>query len=174
MILDIYCMNCKEHILQADTDTLKDPLKGHMFKIKPKMEWDIVFTDDSAGLDLACPKCTWSFCEDDKLLYLHPYDDKLRTVRVRYISLALRLRNGKTPAEQAREDAIERHHDQFKVNAGPSPAEPEDNPEDEPEKKSRKTRKKKKKKVKKKTKRKIPKRNKYSNKCKNRGIDNGE
>ena len=64
MIIDIYCQNCKEHVLQADTDTLKLPLIGSMFTQKTGMEWAI-FSPSSVGNDLICPMCESCFHWDD-------------------------------------------------------------------------------------------------------------
>lgn len=63
MIIDIYCCACKEFILQADTDTLKTPLVGGMFKVRPGREWSL-FSPHDVGLDLTCPLCEWSFHEN--------------------------------------------------------------------------------------------------------------
>lgn len=60
MNIDVYCCNCKEYILQADTETLKSPLVGDMFKQKTGMEWDM-FSTSATGNDLTCPKCEWVF-----------------------------------------------------------------------------------------------------------------
>ncbi len=60
MELDVYCNSCKEHILQADTNTLAEPLIGSMFKVKKDMEWSM-FSPHDTGLDLVCSLCSWVF-----------------------------------------------------------------------------------------------------------------
>ena len=66
MNLNIYCNNCHEHILQADTETLTSPLVGSMFTAKTGMEWAI-FSQHDKDLDLICPLCNWLFHMDGRL-----------------------------------------------------------------------------------------------------------
>ena len=66
--LEVYCCNCKEHILEADTDTLASPLKGSMFKVRPEREWYLSFDDVCEGLNLTCPVCGWAFHVEQSLL----------------------------------------------------------------------------------------------------------
>lgn len=67
MHITIYCVNCRADILRADSDTLKSPLVGSMFLVKPGMEWNI-FAPTATGNDLTCPMCEWSFHRDGLLL----------------------------------------------------------------------------------------------------------
>lgn len=66
MEINVYCISCKVEILIADTDTLKSPLIGEMFKVKKDMEWSL-FSPFDAGNDLTCPMCEWTFHENGKL-----------------------------------------------------------------------------------------------------------
>ena len=66
--LEIYCCNCKEHILEADTDTLKQPLNGSMFKVRPEREWFLSFDDECEDHNLTCPVCGWAFHVEQSLL----------------------------------------------------------------------------------------------------------
>ena len=67
MEVKIFCMNCKVEILRADTDTLKTPLIGNMFRVKKDMEWSL-FSPHDIGNDLLCPMCEWTFHENGKLM----------------------------------------------------------------------------------------------------------
>lgn len=67
MDIKIFCMNCKEEILQADTDTLRSPLIGNMFRVKKDMEWSL-FSPHDIDKDLICPRCEWCFHVDGKLM----------------------------------------------------------------------------------------------------------
>ena len=66
MEIKIFCNNCKVEILRADTDTLKTPLVGEMFKVKKDMEWAL-FSDHDTGNDLICPMCDWVLHENGKI-----------------------------------------------------------------------------------------------------------
>ena len=67
MEVKIFCANCKVEILRADTDTLRSPLIGNMFKVKKDMEWSM-FSPHDNGNDLLCPMCDWAFHENGKLM----------------------------------------------------------------------------------------------------------
>ena len=66
MEIKIFCNNCKVEILRADTDTLKSPLVGEMFRVKKDMEWAL-FSDHDTANDLICPMCDWVFHENGKV-----------------------------------------------------------------------------------------------------------
>ena len=66
MEVKIFCSNCKVEILRADTDTLKTPLVGSMFKVKKDMEWSL-FSPYDQGNDLTCPMCDWTFHDNGKV-----------------------------------------------------------------------------------------------------------
>lgn len=68
MKLEVYCGNCKEHILEADTDTLEQPLTGAMFKVRPEREWYLSFDNECEGINLTCPVCGWMFHVEQSLL----------------------------------------------------------------------------------------------------------
>ena len=70
--LEVYCCNCKEHILEADTDTLASPLRGSMFKVRPEREWYLSFDDVCEGLNLTCPVCGWAFHVEQSLMVRKP------------------------------------------------------------------------------------------------------
>ena len=67
MEIRIFCSNCKVEILRADTDTLKTPLIGNMFKVKKDMEWSM-FSPHDQGNDLTCPMCDWTFHDNGKVV----------------------------------------------------------------------------------------------------------
>jgi hypothetical protein len=67
MNLIVYCQNCLDHILMANSEDLKHPLNGSMFRVKPDMEWDI-FSSTAVGNDLVCPICGWCFHYEGQLL----------------------------------------------------------------------------------------------------------
>ena len=66
--LEVYCGNCKEHILEADTDTLGLPLTGAMFKVRPDREWYLYFDGECMHQNLTCPQCGWPFHVEQSLL----------------------------------------------------------------------------------------------------------
>ena len=66
MEIRVFCSNCKVEILRADTDTLKTPLIGSMFKVKKDMEWSL-FSPHDQGNDLTCPMCDWTFHDNGKV-----------------------------------------------------------------------------------------------------------
>lgn len=67
MEIKIFCAGCKVEILRADTDTLKTPLIGNMFKVKKDMEWSL-FSAHDVGFDLICPMCEFTFHQDGKVM----------------------------------------------------------------------------------------------------------
>lgn len=67
MEINVFCMNCKVEILRADTDTLKSPMVGYMFRVKKDMEWSL-FSPHDMGNDLICPMCDWAFHENGKIM----------------------------------------------------------------------------------------------------------
>lgn len=69
----VFCSNCKEDILRADSEKLKFPLIGSMFTVKPGMEWDI-FGPSATGNDLICPMCEWSFLKGSNGLLIGSLD----------------------------------------------------------------------------------------------------
>ena len=80
MNLRIKCLNCREEVLQCETQELWTPLKGSMFKVKKDMEWAI-FSPEDTGRDLICPMCNWCFAFDDvkekeRLVYIDPETGK--------------------------------------------------------------------------------------------------
>lgn len=66
--LEVYCCSCKEYILEANTDTLKSPLNGDMFKVRPDREWYLYFDGECEDHNLTCPMCSWPFHVEQKLL----------------------------------------------------------------------------------------------------------
>lgn len=66
MEIKIFCMACKVEILRADTDTLRTPLIGNMFKVKKDMEWNL-FSPHDTDKDLICPMCEWTFHEEGRV-----------------------------------------------------------------------------------------------------------
>lgn len=67
MEIKIFCNNCHEEILRADTETLKTPLIGEMFQVKKDMEWAL-FSPSDVDKDLICPMCEWAFHENGNVM----------------------------------------------------------------------------------------------------------
>jgi hypothetical protein len=74
MKLEVYCCNCKEYILETDTEILDTPLKGFMFKVRPDREWWLDFDDNNEGLNLTCPVCGWMFHVEQSLMVRKKYE----------------------------------------------------------------------------------------------------
>lgn len=108
MIIDIYCINCREFIYQADTHTLKKPLEGHMFPLRPDREW-VPLPPDAKDMDLVCPMCSWTFHEYGKLLVMHPSRRELIVTTTGTMAMQLGLIRGKTARERSVEDFYEAH-----------------------------------------------------------------
>jgi hypothetical protein len=68
MKLEVHCQNCKEYVLETDTEILEEPLRGHMFNLRPEREWILDFDDTAEDQQLACPMCGWGFHVEQKLL----------------------------------------------------------------------------------------------------------
>lgn len=114
--LNVYCINCKEYILQTDIDTLGEPLVGSMFKQKPGMEWNIFHPTDT-GMNLVCPLCSWGFHENGKIIVDGGEKGFIEGTPPEILT---RLAE-KSLADEAREKALEEFHKHFMQDEGDKP-----------------------------------------------------